>query len=119
MDAIKFIKEYNRMCDTCVTCKTCPCWELKVKYASEGSCWEAAGDYPELYIPLVEKWSAEHPPKTRLDDLLEKYPDCVCNNFGVPKICCSMLGYEQICESVYSASSEECAKCWNQPLEDE
>lgn len=35
-------------------------------------------------VPIVEKWSKEHPQKTRLDDLKEKYANANLNAHGFP-----------------------------------
>lgn len=73
MDAVKFIKERARMCDSLFGCEGCPansqenglgeCFVgIKSKYA------------PEQQIEIVDKWSKEHPRKTRQSVFLEQYP---------------------------------------------
>jgi hypothetical protein len=62
MDAVKFMKEYKRLCDEYSACVGCP---LK----SYGDCIDAD---PEELVKVVEAWSKEHPFKTNgmrfLDD---------------------------------------------------
>lgn len=72
MDALKFIEERNRMCDYytkedgaegCADCPECDSACNVVRYVT-----------PE-YISDVEKWSQEHPRKTRQDVFLSAYPN--------------------------------------------
>ena len=58
MDALEFIKERNRMCesfDNDVDCSNCP--------ANRNDCCNSF-EWKEEFIAIVEKWSAEHPRKT-------------------------------------------------------
>lgn len=72
MDALKFIEERNRMCDYytkndgadgCADCPECDSACNVVRYVT-----------PE-YIADVEKWSQEHPRKTRQNVFLEQWPE--------------------------------------------
>jgi len=62
----------------------------------------------------VQQWSEEHPEKTMLQDLLEKYPNTPMKlDDNAPMICPHHLGYperEGDCEN-------DCLDCWNRPLE--
>lgn len=108
MDAITFIKEYNRMCkakkfcDKCELCGRCFLTDINPTDITA-----------EETIAIVEKWSKEHPHKTFLSDLLEKYPN-VKIDCGVPTICPSVLGYK----SQFTCARVECGECWNQELEE-
>lgn len=117
MDAVKFIKEFDRMCDSYGgKCENCEGKEFKAKYGREGeACWDVAGEHPEVYVPFVEKWSQEHPQKTRLDDFKEKFPNAKYTAEGIPESCAEFLGY---CGECSDDDSKSCAECWNQPLED-
>lgn len=112
MDALKFIKEFYRMCDyySGGFCKGCPRKE-------EPSCDSSTMSDEELakLISDVEKWSKEHPQKTRLQDFLEKYPNAQICESGLPSACCKSLGY---CKS-YDSVGNNCEVCWNMPVEDE
>lgn len=111
MDALKFIKEFYRMCDyySGGFCKGCPRKE-------EPSCDSSTMSDEELakLISDVEKWSKEHPQRTRLQDLLEKYPNAMMCNDDSPKVCCKHLGYIMSCPE-----NKNCKECWNMPVEDE
>lgn len=68
MDALEFIRERNRMCKSFGDgCMSCPF------YKEGDNCmailWE------EEMVPIVEKWSEEHPRKTRQSKFLEQYPN--------------------------------------------
>lgn len=86
MDAVKFIKERARMCDSLFGCEGCPansqenglgeCFVgIKSKYA------------PEQQIEIVDKWSKEHPLKTRQSVFLEQYPNAKIDHKGNLYIC--------------------------------
>lgn len=78
MDALKFIEERNRMCDRYWQadgdCDDCPlvytreCNEMRNMVDDSG---KAVGKVVEI----VEKWSKEHPRKTRQDVFLEQWPE--------------------------------------------
>ena len=111
MDALKFFKEFKRMCN-CYSeefCAGCP-------RKAEPNCDELIMEDDELnkLIADVEKWSKEHPPRTRLQDFKEKYPNMKCSDSGIPWACCSYLGY---CESCDEAKID-CIVCWNMPVEE-
>lgn len=111
MDALKFIKEFKRMCNCCSGgfCAGCPRKE-------NPSCDDSMMD-DELnkLIAAVEKWSKEHPQKTRLQDFLEKHPDAELYDDGTPQVCCQILGYCKDCINAKGA----CANCWNMPVEED
>ena len=110
MDALKFAKEFKRMCRiyTKTTCKGCPrekCLKCGIEELSDTGIKELIND--------VEKWSKEHPQRTRLQDLLEKFPKVEIDKEGLPFFCCARLGY--IC----TCAKSTCKDCWNMPVEDE
>ena len=89
MDAIEFIRERNRMCKSFgygEGCRSCPV------YKKGNRC--TAVLWKEEIIPIVEKWSFEHPRKTRQSVFLEQYPDAVLDGFGVLRICPIYLSAE-------------------------
>lgn len=112
MDALKFLEEFNRMCNHHVKnyCKGCPRAESPNCGVDEMNKEERA-----KLISDVEKWSKEHPRKTRLQDFKQKYPNMKLRDSGIPWACCSYLGY---CESCDEAKSN-CIVCWNMPVEED
>ena len=124
MDAVKYLKEKNRMFDSLgrtggrckgVNCKSCPFDSYNS--GMRCGCVDFQVEYPEKSVAIVEKWSAEHPQKTILQDFLEKYPNAPMLETGIPKsVCPHHLGYESIKDKPCRTEAGACAKCWNRPL---
>lgn len=112
MDAVKYQKTIARLCLK-AKCSDCPIW-LARKDKSRG-CKFFLIDYPEEAVTIIEKWAEEHPQKTMLQDVLEKYPNAPLD-VDIPKFCPSHLGYEKYKPDF--CKSSECRKCWNRPLEE-
>ena len=109
MDAVKYLKERSRMCKNHTCCSSCPLDE------EARDCRNTEKINPEEAVEIVEKWSAENPPKTILQDFLEKYPNAPLKNNSCPSFCPSILGYKFIkCSLEYCMT---CKECWNRPLE--
>ncbi len=106
MDAVKFLGEFNRMCKTYQGCAGC---------RAIGICnymgMESDAQRQEL-VGIVERWSKDHPQKTRLQDFWEKYPNANLDEHGFPDFCCAKLGY------VCNCGETTCEECWNMPVEE-
>lgn len=113
MDALTFLKEYSRMCNSYVSewnCHGCP-------RATEATC-EITDLGPEgikKLISDVEQWSKEHPLRTRLQDFLGKYPNAHMCKSRLPSACCMSLGYCKSCDD----PENDCEVCWNMPVEED
>lgn len=70
MDALEFLRERERMCNSYDGCKGCPCEKVRCALNSLTS----DNDYKRLVV-MVEEWSAAHPRKTRQSVFLEKWPE--------------------------------------------
>ena len=113
MDAVKYIKEKERMCNSIRM--TGDCGDCELSSSNNEAKWNCAMytvKYPEEVVEKVEKWSKEHPQKTIYDDFKEKYPNALLAKNGAPLSCARHL-YPEI-ECNYS----DCKKCWDTPLED-
>ena len=113
MDAIKFLKEKNRMTKKCsIRCANCP---LGSEKNTTGLC---CGDlqrvYSEIAVSIVEKWSEEHPQETRLTEFLKHYPNAPMVENGTPKMCVNQLGFKR----VGNCTARNCIRCWNTPIEE-
>lgn len=109
MEFKEFCKKYMRMCKSYENCEGCPrngkgCLEFDMDL-----------DAIEELENDVEMWAEEHPQKTRLQDLLEKYPSAKLNRSGYPTFCCQALGY---CDKCLHGCNG-CKVCWNMLVEDE
>lgn len=87
MDALKFMKERMRMCDYYSRCFECP-------RADEPNCniEEMSDEELEKFVNTVKQWSKEHPPKTRLQDFMEKYPNAPICESGLPALAAYVWG---------------------------
>ena len=86
MDALEFLKERKRMCDSYKSCEGCPFDDIK--------CSINALLYDDEYdrsVAIVERWSKEHPRKTRQSVFLEQYPEADIDGHGVMTICPAKL----------------------------
>ncbi len=63
MDALIFLKEYKRMCDSYYWCTNCPINKICLSNGLK-NCREAIQKKSEETITKVEEWSREHPPMT-------------------------------------------------------
>ena len=84
MDALEFIKQKARMCNTYPDCKGCPIYNEGVR--SYGDKYRLC-DYffdknPEEAISIVEQWAEKHPPKTRQSEFLKIFPNASISDGG-------------------------------------
>lgn len=112
MDAVKFLKEKKRMCDSfddyCTDCTGC-----KIESKMSGMhCAEYIEKHPEQAVAIVEKWAEEHPQETYLTQFLKNYPNAPLNEYGVPSTCIKDLGS-------CTDTCTYCVECWNRPIEEE
>lgn len=118
MDAIKFIKESNRMCHSFNSCRECPASD------SSGYCKICLCDEysTEEQLSIVEKWSKEHSVKTKQSVFLEQFPNVKLDENGIIDILPCLLDTKQHqfngdnCHTFMS-----CSKCrkefWMQEVE--
>ena len=109
MDAVKFMKERARLCKAygykCAA--NCPL------FTADNAKFDCLGEVEEG-IPIVEKWSLEHPQRTRLKDFLVKYPRARMTSEGLPWTCCKSLGYVDADKEC----GHKCYECWNTAVEE-
>lgn len=93
MDALKFIEERYRMCHSYHSCAKCP--------GKEGTAFcglnVGSGISAKEQVAIVEKWSNEHPRKTRQSVFLEQYPDANLDEEGVVNICPRNIDASRAC----------------------
>ena len=56
MEAVEFLRNYNRMCSTIDKCSECPAVNMK--------CCELYTDEQAKLVEIVEQWAKEHPEET-------------------------------------------------------
>lgn len=118
MDAVKFVKEYLRMCAKASCCEECPAFmtdfcTVNVELQSPESA--------EQIVALVEEWSAAHPRKTRQSVLLEQYPEAeIDDSRGDLMLCPKRISAD--CRNRYgNCTNRLCTDCrrefWMQEVE--
>ena len=99
MDAVKYLKERERMCDSYNNmCDGCG-------FGKVSKCNRPEEDNPEKAVEIVEKWSSEHPAKTRQSELLKAFPNAEIKN-GIAVACPKSLDKNVECELLSS-----CVEC--------
>lgn len=116
--AVNFLREIERMCDTYGdghTCQECP---LSSKNNDKCChCDDLMRNFPDRAIEIVQKWSDEHPQKTRLEDLLEMFPDTPLREDGLLDFLPTLLGYCKDCRSCRCFEKICSEVCWNEPVD--
>ena len=82
MDALEFLVERRRMCNSYIDCEGCPLCATGCvvrDMTSEDTC--------KRIVTAVEQWSKEHPRKTRQSVFLEQYPEAEIDANGVVGLC--------------------------------
>lgn len=93
MDALKFVKERNRMCKSFGgSCDGCP--------ADKNTCCDTF-EWQEELVAIVEEWFAAHPCKTRQDAFLKQYPNA-------PKDCEGILMIDPCDLDITIHGKDEC-----------
>ena len=112
MEVTKFFKERSRMCKTIGNCGKCPLKAVKTKNIIPYWCSDAIMNYPEEAEAIVEKWSKEHPAKTRKQALLEVFPKAVLTEGNdTPIFCVKNFGYK-----VDNCARTSCKECWGKEV---
>lgn len=105
MDAVKFLQERNRMF---LSGAATPGIELEDDFD------------PVKVVEMIERWSVQHPRRTRQDVFLEQYPNAVLDKDGVLRICPSFVGGD-IPEKYRCICLTDCNACrrefWMQEVE--
>lgn len=89
MDAVKYVKEKARMCDEYKDCNACPASEKNNKF--NAGCGTLEGEFTEVFVAIVEKWSAENPVKTRQSEFLKMFPNAKLNTDGILNVAPCLL----------------------------
>lgn len=82
MDVIEFFSEFRRMCKSTSDCTKCP---------YHGDKCDNAMERLEETVAEVEKWSQEHPRKTRQSVFLEQYPEAQIDDNDVLSVCPAVI----------------------------
>lgn len=122
MDAKIFFEEARRMCKKQAVCRGCPALGKDAICLLFGLHNPNAAKNIDKAIEAVEKWSQEHPRKTRLMDFLEKYPNAkLADGTEFPKIYPINLGYckTDCCASCTHRGNSLPQWCWEQEVQED
>lgn len=119
MDALRFIEEINRMCQSYPDCNDCPLGEKNCDLLRL-----CTDDEIKVTLSIVEKWSKEHQHKTRQSMFMEQYPEAELTKDGVISICpiAVSAAYRNKTGGCASPTRPRCEVClrefWMQEVED-
>ena len=109
MDVLNFFSEFRRMCKSSSDCTKC-------QY--HGDKCDNAIELLEETVAEVEKWSQEHPRKTRQDVFLEQWPESVLVDDIININPCSIVATHRLKIECYKTSCKECRReFWMQEAE--
>lgn len=116
MDALEFLRERERMCNSYDGCKGCPCEKVRCALNSLTS----DNDYKRV-VAIVEQWAKEHPRKTRQSVFLEQYPQSQMNDsYGCLMLCPKYISTDYR-EKYVNCADRGCIDClldfWMQEVE--
>ena len=111
---VNYLQEVYRMCKYYDhECDKCPASIINNRHNQ--ICKTFFINHPDRAIEIVQAWSDEHPVKTRLDDLLEKYPKFAqLSETGRPMFKPRVFGY---CTDCSTCPNNKAEHCWHEPLE--
>lgn len=118
MDAVKFLQERARMCNSfSPDCEGCRVDEEKPVMSE---CYRWMFENPERAVKIVEGWSAAHPRKTRQSVFLEQWPNARPADDGVLTFCPKRFDFNISCLAECH-SLKKCSDCrrefWMQEVE--
>ena len=120
MDAVKFLQERARMCNSfSPDCEGCRVDEAKPVMSE---CYRWMFENHERAVKIVEEWSAAHPRKTRQSVFLEQYPEALVLYGGTLSACPALFSSEYRnayggCASFYGSCAECRREFWMQEVE--
>ncbi len=111
---IGFAHEASRVCEMYDDCGKCPFSGRKKCPMTVLEC-----DKPDVQaiVDALQKWSDEHPQKTRLEDLLEKFPNTPLREDGLLDFLPTRLGYCKDCRSCRYFEKICSEVCWHEPVD--
>lgn len=115
MDAVEFVNKMNRMCAKYPDCVGCP---IETENKDEDCMSKVSA---EQMVDIVNKWTSEHPIKTRQSELLRVIPNLRLDKNGSIFLCpatitgdlCGVYSDKHGCDNCY-----DCRKnFWNQEVD--
>lgn len=120
MDAVEFLKEGRRMCDSFEGCEGCPGAENACCFNNDAVwCKNHEG-----VVAAVEQWSKDHPVKTRQSELLKQFPNADMQRINTlfPCVMDQTVRTARCIKYEGLGSSRKCVECrndyWNEEVTD-
>lgn len=118
MDPVEFINERHRMCRS-IKCSRCKLSSQNNNLKSD--CFVFILRSPAEALEIVEKWSKEHPVKTRQNEFLKHYPNAdIDKRTGALALCPARVFGGQCVD--YGGAKIVCVDCrkrfWLEPVEE-
>lgn len=111
MDAVEFLKEKSRMCNTFNLCDGGGYKETCELYKEGLTCADYTNDYPEKAVEIVERWAKEHPRKTRQSELLKLFPRVEKAADGMVAFCPEDMDSKFVCPIKNGGYRDQCIGC--------
>jgi len=125
MDAVEFFKEHGRMCDSlapsCIGCEIMK----SVAYTTDGhgTCREYIKRHPAEAVEIVERWTKEHPLKTRQSEFLKMFPRAGRGEDGLIVFCPEDFDSKFECPLKRGSGHDLCGECrknyWLEEVDDD
>lgn len=107
-EVYRMCKYYDHECDKCpASVMNNNCNQI---------CKTLFTNHPDRAIEIIQAWSDEHPVKTRLDDVKERFPNVSLDDEGIPCFSPSVLGYCGDCDRCRNWENSYTRNCWDEPL---
>ena len=107
MEAVKFVKEWARMCDSQTSCDFCT---INKNLSQHNLCGGKVKNNPEKSVAIIEKWSAEHPMKMRQSEFLKMFPNAPLRENGSIAICPLDVDRDAKCSQKQGLRCPDCQK---------
>lgn len=116
-DKVKLLRDFGRMCKSYgeSTCDACPLVKEGLAQSLDVCQEVALLKHPDKSVEIIEAWAKEHPEKTYIQDLLEKFPRMALSDKGIPYPCKAYL-YDNANKCTHENGN--CKECWNAVMED-
>lgn len=121
MDAVEFIVTRDRMCRSFNNrCRGC---EIANRMEGNESCNDYIKRCPAEAVAIVEKWSKEHPRKTRQSEFLKLFPRVEKAADGMVAFCPEDMDSKFVCPIKNGGYRDQCICCrekyWLEEVEDD
>ena len=116
MTAIEYLKVKRRMTNNNCSknCNNCPLSYENNEFRL--ACRTLENNHPEKAVEIVERWSKEHPTKTRQSEFLKLFPNSDIDRNGIISVCPKNVYNQYVCG--YYDSCKRCrAEFWSEEIE--